>query len=134
MGKQKRAAKKSKGKEKKKGECKPDCKWCEKGECWTSGQIEKPEKKGDSKPKVKIGTFGKVQNNKLKQKSIAKKSKGKERKEGECKPDCKWCEKGECWTSGQIEKPEKKADSKPKPKIGIFGKVQNSKLKQKSAA
>merc|ERR1712187_352747 len=81
----KKKGNKSKGKEKKEGECKPNCKWCEKGECWTSGQIEKPEKKADSKPKPKIGTFGKVQNSKLKQKSIAKKS--KEKKAGECKPD-----------------------------------------------
>merc|ERR1712157_259533 len=62
------------------------------------------------------------------------KSKGKEKKAGECKPDCKWCEQGECWTSGQIERPEKKADPKPKTKVGTAGKVLNSKLKQKSGA
>merc|ERR1712232_769517 len=65
-------------------------------------------------------------------KNKGNKAKGEEKKEAVCKPDCKWCEKGECWTSGQIERPDKKADSKPKVKAGAAGKVQKGNLKQKS--
>jgi len=35
----------------------------------------------------------------------AKKAKAAKKKDGACKESCKWCAKGECWTSGQVEKP-----------------------------
>lgn len=36
----------------------------------------------------------------------AKASKAKASKQKGCKPNCKWCAQGECWTSGQVEKPD----------------------------
>jgi len=40
---------------------------------------------------------------------------------GGCPDGCKWCEKGECWTSGQIERP-KGSKGKGKGKGKGFGK------------
>jgi len=36
-----------------------ECKWCDKGECWTHGQIEKPKGSGKGKGKGKGKGFGK---------------------------------------------------------------------------
>merc|ERR1712137_867343 len=121
------------GKDKKERECKADCKWCAMGECWNSGQIEKPEKKlasGGSKVQKRnlkqTKTFkaggqaggkmammqamlkmmkGKVQKTKAGAGKKVLMKAGKDKKERECKADCKWCAMGECWNSGQIEKP-----------------------------
>jgi len=35
------------------GGCREGCKWCAQGECWNSGQIEKPQGKGKGKGKGK---------------------------------------------------------------------------------
>merc|ERR1711957_383404 len=101
-----------------------ECKWCEKGECWDHGQIEKPEKKEGSKPKkAKTGEAGKVKKGQLKQTGGAKskgggkgkvdmmqammammggkgKSKGKGKGKGKAggRGDCKWCKAGQCWS------------------------------------
>ena len=42
----------------------------------------------------------------------------------ECKPSCKWCAAGECWTSGQIERdPDYVSKSKKGPKKNNKGKA-----------
>merc|ERR1711957_768781 len=56
-----------------------------------------------------------------------KTNKRSEKKEG----DCKWCEMGECWSHGQIEKPDKNdGATQKKAKIAGAGKVKKGQLKQ----
>jgi len=123
-------------------ECKPSkeagaekvCKWCEQGECWSHGQIEKPErkerkgKKGDVDGDV-CSVHGKSRKAeyliddgeggmccapgdecKSKESGTARKPERKRRGKAD-DAACKWCEQGECWSHGQIEKPESKRHS-----------------------
>merc|ERR1740117_1989085 len=83
-----------------------ECKWCDKGECWTHGQIEKPERpKGKGKGRGK-GKQGGVLGALMQLLGGGKgwgKGKGKRqsivcndmKKTGSCPrgDDCKWCKK-----------------------------------------
>jgi len=148
------------------------CKWCEQGECWSHGQIEKPEKKKGGRAGRTVDVDGDVcsthgksrkaeyliddgaggmccaPGDECKDKKDGAPRKGrqgkkdvggdecsvhgktrkaefliddgaggmccapgdecKEKGEGGASEGCKWCEQGECWTHGQIEKPDKK--------------------------
>jgi len=125
---------------------KKECKWCEQGECWSHGQIEKPEGKKERNQKGKspkearkrdrpeidgdtCSAHGKTRKSefliddgeggmccqpgdecKTKESGAAAKPERKPRGKKAGGDGCKWCDQGECWSHGQIEKP---AGSKP---------------------
>lgn len=128
--------------------CKATCKWCEMGECWNSGQIAKPADSPKPKKSVKktlpVVVKGKGKGKIVKGKGkgkVVKAVKGKGNSRNAPRPkaeagrrdrpakkaraaglECKWCDEGECWDHGQIEKPaeviekEKRQDAKRKLK------------------
>ena len=53
--------------------------------------------------------------------SVVKKKAPAASEEKACKAGCKWCEKGECWVSGQIEKPASKPKGKGKGRSNYQG-------------
>merc|ERR1711865_121966 len=87
------------------------CKWCAEGECWTHGQIEKPEKpekkasnkKGSSKGSgkrskgnqgVNMGQLAGL----LQMLGGGGGGKGGRKSKGKGKGACKWCQMGSCWS------------------------------------
>merc|ERR1712129_436315 len=91
------------------------CKWCSDGECWTHGQIEKPEKsekkastkksqgssKGSGKrSKGNQGAGGGVNMGQLAGllKMLGGGGGGGRKGKGKGKGACKWCQMGSCWS------------------------------------
>jgi len=111
------------------GKTAKECKWCEQGECWSHGQIEKPGKTdvdGDvcsahgktrkAEYLIDDGSGGMCcapgDECKEAKGTPAGKPERKRRGKNVDAEECKWCEQGECWTHGQIEKPEQKKTNK----------------------
>lgn len=96
--------------------CKPDCKWCAQGQCWNSGQIQKPEgvtkktaiKKPNSSNVMGNGKGGgkpsmdmvQMMMHMMMQMKGGKGGSGTGGGSGAKGGDCKWCKMGECWTHG----------------------------------
>eukprot|EP00930_Biecheleria_cincta_P085970 TRINITY_DN75337_c0_g1_i1.p1 TRINITY_DN75337_c0_g1~~TRINITY_DN75337_c0_g1_i1.p1 ORF type:complete len:188 (-),score=44.54 TRINITY_DN75337_c0_g1_i1:210-707(-) len=84
------------------------CKWCMEMNCWTHGQIEKPDpaEKAKTKKTWTQKTPGITKASTEKYQRV-----GLDQKLAETGGVCKWCMQGACWTHGQIERPPPKKNN-----------------------